>query len=160
MKKCMEWVGGRRWRILAPATFVVVGALFSPAQTQRQAAPAIKKPAPLVFREYTSRLHVPAGPAAASVVKFPVSIKSQDYSVDYARRVLVPAMGGSIAAGDFDGDGCTDLYVVVPGGRNRLLARGADGTFSDVTEKARVPGSGADLGRHYANYVSTVHPRC
>jgi hypothetical protein len=144
---------------LAPAILVLALALVSQTQTQRKPAPAIKKPAPLVFGQDTSRLHLASAPAASfGAVKFPVSIKSRDYSFDYARRNLIPAMGGSIATTDFDGDGWPDLYVVVPGGANRLLASGPDGTFSDVTEKAKVQGTGSDLGAAFGDFDKSGHP--
>lgn len=42
------------------------------------------------------------------------------------------------AAGDFDGDGQTDLYAVNIGGFNRLYRNLGDGTFADVAERAGV----------------------
>src|SRR5438132_11803396 len=64
-------------------------------------------------------------------------ISARDYSVDYARQTLVPEMGGSFAVGDFDGDGNPDVYVVIPGAPNRLFRGSTNGTFTDVTNKAR-----------------------
>ena len=45
------------------------------------------------------------------------------------------AFGMGVAAGDYDGDGFTDLYVTAYG-RNTLYHNNGDGTFTDVTEKA------------------------
>ncbi|MXX39982.1 MAG: tetratricopeptide repeat protein [Gemmatimonadetes bacterium] len=42
------------------------------------------------------------------------------------------------AAGDFDGDGLTDLYAVNIGQLNRLYRNLGDGTFADVAERAGV----------------------
>jgi len=142
---------------------VVLGTIgvFAPwAESQHTAAPAVAKPAPITFTELTSKLHLSLPPTTASsgAVTLPVTIRSQDYSLEYARRTLVPAMGGSIAVGDFDGDGHPDLYVVVPGGSNHLFQNRADGTFVDVTDKARVPGTGSDLSATFGDFDKSGHP--
>jgi tetratricopeptide (TPR) repeat protein len=64
---------------------------------------------------------------------------------DHWRTVLDGASGidvygnNGIAAGDFDGDGRDDIYICQPSGLpNRLYRNRGDGTFEDVTERARV----------------------
>jgi hypothetical protein len=48
-------------------------------------------------------------------------------------------VAGGVAAGDFDGDGLTDLYVVGgTAGANRLFRNRGDGTFADVAGAAGV----------------------
>lgn len=49
--------------------------------------------------------------------------------------------GQGVAAGDYDGDGFTDLYVSGYG-RSVLYHNNGDGTFTDVTEKAGVATTG------------------
>ena len=46
-----------------------------------------------------------------------------------------------VVAADYDNDGFTDLFVT-GFGRNALYHNNGDGTFTDVTEKAGVAGSG------------------
>ena len=46
-----------------------------------------------------------------------------------------------VAVGDYDNDGYEDLYVTAYGG-NKLYHNNGDGTFTDVTAKAGVAGSG------------------
>ncbi len=61
---------------------------------------------------------------------------------DYEHRDLQPAelsqfMGGGVAAGDYDGDGWTDLYVVSgSAGRNMLWRNLGDGTFVELAASA------------------------
>src|SRR5580658_10584457 len=97
---------------------------FAPwSQSQRPATSVVAKSAPITFTEITSQLHISLPPTSlpSGALTLPIPIRSADYSLEYARRNLVPAMGGSIVVGDFDGDGHPDLYAIVPGGSNHLL---------------------------------------
>ncbi len=49
--------------------------------------------------------------------------------------------GMGVAVGDYDNDGCEDLYVTGYGG-NKLYHNNGDGSFTDATEKAGVGASG------------------
>src|SRR5437764_8707138 len=49
--------------------------------------------------------------------------------------------GMGVATGDYDNDGCTDIYVTSYG-RNVLYHNNGDGTFTDVTARAGVEGGG------------------
>jgi hypothetical protein len=117
-------------------------------------------PARLVFAETEKlRLLVSAGRGLANSSEvIPKQLAAGAYSLDYARRVLVPSMGGSIAIGDFDGDGQPDLYVVIPGGSNSLFRNNGDGTFQDVTAKAGVRGTEGNLSAAFADYDRSGHP--
>ena len=56
-----------------------------------------------------------------------------------------------VAAGDYDNDGRTDLYVTGYGG-NYLYHNNGDGTFTDVTKKAGVGGGGWSTSAGWIDY--------
>ena len=103
------------------------------------------------------RLAVPPieNPSSPQTLQKP--ILAGDYSLDFARRVLLPAIGGSVAAGDLDGKGFPDLYVVVPGGSNHYFRNLKNGTFADTTAKAGVSGTGSDLSATFGDYDHSGH---
>jgi hypothetical protein len=67
---------------------------------------------------------------------------------DVTERAGVAGEGYSmgVAAGDYNNDGWTDLYVTGVN-RNFLYRNNGDGTFTDVTERAGVPGVDAKGGK-------------
>ena len=79
-------------------------------------------------------------------------IAASDFSLDYARRNLLPLFGAALALGDYDNDGRPDAYVVNPAGPNVLFHNNGDGTFSDATESAVVAGPKASLSALFVNY--------
>jgi hypothetical protein len=50
--------------------------------------------------------------------------------------------GMGVAIGDFDNDGCVDVFITHFGAPNQLFRNNCDGTFTDVTRKAGVAGGG------------------
>ncbi|MEM9557088.1 MAG: CRTAC1 family protein [Acidobacteriota bacterium] len=84
---------------------------------------------------------VPADDGAASLAFTDVTLAA---GLDFVHGDLPPFnlgqfMGGGVAAGDFDGDGWTDLYVVRgTSGANLLLRNRGDGSFEDVATAAGV----------------------
>src|SRR5262249_41626213 len=46
--------------------------------------------------------------------------------------------GIGVAIGDFNNDGCVDVFITHFGAPNQLFRNNCDGTFTDVTEKADV----------------------
>ena len=96
---------------------------------------------------------------------------------DVTARSGVPAggYGMGVAAGDYDNDGWTDLYLT-RFGRNRMLRNRGDGTFADVSAETGadepswgVPASFFDFDRdgwldlfvgNYLNYTLDTHTQC
>jgi hypothetical protein len=79
---------------------------------------------------------------------------------------ILEEAGPGVCVADFDGDGFVDIYL--PNGRdlagdagvhrNALYRNNGDGTFTDVTEKAGVPGTGYGLGCAWGDYDNDGRP--
>ncbi|MGH9614330.1 MAG: FG-GAP repeat domain-containing protein, partial [Bryobacteraceae bacterium] len=133
----MRWIGRLIGFALGAAAFMLLL-----AATQSVA------PSPIQFDDVTARsgIHFRNEPSKTS------------------RKYLPESMVGGVAMIDYDGDGKLDLYFVngaaladpMPKGKqpdktdprywNRLYRNNGDGTFTDVTERAGVRGSGYDMG--------------
>jgi hypothetical protein len=124
-----------------------------PQQTAREA------PGGVSLVDVTAKMHLLLPPVGslrdAEALGKPIS--SGEYSLDYARNVLLPAMGGSVAVGDLDGSGYPDLYVVLPGGSNHFFRNLRNGTFVETTDKANVAGTHSDLSAAFGDYDHTGH---
>ncbi|MEQ1912518.1 MAG: VCBS repeat-containing protein, partial [Vicinamibacterales bacterium] len=59
--------------------------------------------------------------------------------------------GMGVAAGDFDNDGCVDLYLT-NFGPNRLFRNNCDGTFTDASQSSGVSGSGWSVSAAFVDY--------
>lgn len=78
------------------------------------------------------------------------------------QRYMPEAIGPGVAFFDYDNDGWMDIYLVNSGPsdfftpqkpvRNALYRNNRDGTFTDVTEKARVAGGNFGMGVAAADY--------
>ena len=85
-----------------------------------------------------------------------------------ADRYLPETCGSGCAFLDFDNDGWMDLYLVNSGPadfftpktplRNALYKNNRDGTFTDVTEKAGVPGGTFGMGAAVGDYDNDGYP--
>jgi hypothetical protein len=79
---------------------------------------------------------------------------------------ILEEAGPGVCVGDFDGDGFPDIYFV--NGRdlyhrgihlqNALYHNNGNGTFTDVTGKAGVPGNAYGLGCVWGDYDNDGHP--
>jgi len=135
---------------------VVVISLVLPSWSQQTAR---AKPGGVSLVDVTSKMHLvlpPAGrPPDSEVLHKPMSLG--EYSLDYARNVLLPAMGGSVAVGDLDGSGYPDLYVVLPGSSNHFFRNQRNGTFVEATDKANLSGTRSDLSAAFGDYDHSGH---
>jgi tetratricopeptide (TPR) repeat protein len=133
------------------------GAILIPAVPPSELVPSSGL-GKVTFADLSGRLGLtlPAQQSPSGDLQSP--IKAADYSLDYARRNLVPLFGPSIAFGDYNSDGHTGIYVVNPGGANHLLRNNGEGTFTDVTDKAGVAGTGADVSATFADYNNSGKP--
>jgi hypothetical protein len=83
-------------------------------------------------------------------------------------RHLPESTGPGVAFLDYDNDGWMDIYLVNSGKadfftpshplRNALYHNNHDGTFTDVTEKAGVPGTGYGMGVAVGDYDNDGYP--
>src|SRR5689334_10769895 len=83
-------------------------------------------------------------------------------------KYLPQSTGAGCAFLDYDNDGWMDIYLVNSGKcdiftptqplRNALYRNNRDGTFTDVTEKAGVPGAGYGMGVAVGDYNSDGFP--
>ena len=83
-------------------------------------------------------------------------------------KYLPQSTGAGCAFLDYDNDGWMDIYLVNSGKcdiftptqplRNALYRNNRDGTFSDVTEKAGVPGGGYGMGLAVGDYNADGFP--
>ena len=113
----------------------------------------------VTFQDIRSQLGVSsAGTGNPRDGETSVAIESSEYSVDFARKKLVPLLGSSVAVEDYDDDGHSDLFVTNPGGKDQLLHNNGDGTFRDVTDQAGLKGPGQSVSATFADYDNSGHP--
>jgi len=133
------------------------GAILVPVAPASEIAPGAGLER-VTFADISSSLGLTLPPRQTAPAGSQSPIKAADYSLEYARRNLVPLFGPSLAFGDYNGDGHTVLYVVNPAGANHLLRNNGDGTFTDVTDKAGLAGTGADISATFADYNNSGKP--
>ena len=131
---------GKYGEILVPAT-----------QPVRVAGGAAQRP--VTFHDISRSLGISSSALAGHSADEPsAEVKSSEYSPAFAEKKLLPLLGVSVTAVDYDGDFHPDLYVVDPGGRNHLFRNTGAGTFQDVTAKAGAEGPEHAVSAAFADY--------
>jgi tetratricopeptide (TPR) repeat protein len=106
----------------------------------------------VTFAELSGKLGLTLPPAPVPAFDSRRPIRMADYSLEFARRNLLPLFGSTVAVGDYDNDGHPDLFVVVPGGTDHLFHNNGNGTFTEVTEKAGLAGLSGSLSATFADF--------
>ena len=121
--------------------FLVQGRMLGTARTVRDAVfpPAgAVTPASQLFR---NDLNVEADGSR--------KLRFTDVTAETGIRVNGYGMG--VAAGDYDNDGCVDLYVTAFG-RNQLFRNDCDGTFTDVSRESNTDDNGWAVSAAFVDY--------
>src|SRR3954465_1514830 len=109
------------------------------------------------------------GPIAFEEISGPARLRFIADSSPTPNKNQPETMVGGVALFDFDNDGYLDIYLVngaalpsleknSPKYWNRLFRNNHDGTFADVTEKARVQGVGYGMGVAIGDYDNDGWP--
>jgi enediyne biosynthesis protein E4 len=115
--------------------FVIQGDMFSGKVIDKALSPP---KSPLSSRLFRNDMAGPQGPA----------LRFTD--VTAASRIDVRGYGMGAATGDFDNNGCVDLYVTKLG-PNQLLRNNCDGTFTDVTAISRTADPGWSVSASFVD---------
>src|SRR5271165_479252 len=118
-----------------------------------------------------SRLVGAAESAASPFVEVPASASGITWTHTAGsslEKYLPESTGAGCAFLDYDNDGWMDIYLVNSGKcdifaptrplRNALYRNNRDGTFTDITEKAGVPGGGYGMGAAVGDYDGDGFP--
>ena len=123
--------------------FVIQGEMFSGKVIDAALYPPKSPLSSRLFRNEVG----PVGPAS------PKGPALRFTDVTEQARIDVRGYGMGAAAGDYNNDGCVDLYVTKLGS-NRLLKNNCDGTFTDATAVSRRGRSGMERVRSLRGHRS------
>jgi FG-GAP-like repeat len=143
-----------QWRKIAFRLAALVATL--PCWAQQNSKPL---PPGIMLVDITAKAHLllPALKDPPTLQTLQTRVSASEYSLDFARKILLPAIGGSVAVDAVDDPDFPDLYVTVPGSSNHLFHNLRNGTFRETTSKAGVPGTGYDLSATFADYDHSGH---
>jgi hypothetical protein len=111
-------------------------------------------------------------PSAQSPAPIRFELKNLPFQLDSslsAAKNVPETMAGGVAVFDYNGDGRPDIFFTngadiatlqksSPKYYNRLFRNNGDGTFTDVTERAGLKGTGFDVGVAIGDYDNDGHP--
>src|SRR5579864_9009690 len=119
----------------------------------------------LILSSAGSLAHARAQASQAPAIQFTnvtssSGIKFVHYEGNNGIAIIREVFGPGVCVADFDGDGWQDIYFVNGRDlynrgvsvRNALYRNNGNGTFTDVTDKAGVPGTGYGLGCVWGDY--------
>jgi enediyne biosynthesis protein E4 len=108
----------------------------------------------------------PGAPVRFSNITKAAHIDFVHYNGSKGVATILEEAGPGVCVADYDGDGWQDIYFVNGrdlygrgvSARNALYHNNGDGTFTDVTEKAGVPGNAYGLGCVWGDYDNDGSP--
>ena len=119
-----------------------------------------------IFVSKSTAQNAPIAPIQFTNVTAAAGIKFKHFKGNDGVSINREEFGPGVCVADFDGDGWQDIYFV--NGRdlygrgisvvNALYHNNHDGTFTDVTEKAGVPGTGFGLGCVWGDFDNDGFP--
>jgi enediyne biosynthesis protein E4 len=121
--------------------YLVQGQMLGAGKTLGQALFPPQGPLPLRGRLYRNDLQVHADGTRAL------------HFADVTEQSGIDASGYGmgVATGDFDNDGCVDLYLTNLG-RNQMFRNNCDGTFADVSKQSGTDDSGWGVSASFVDY--------
>jgi hypothetical protein len=122
--------------------FIVQGQMLGAGKALSQARFPPTGPLPLKGRLFRNDLDVHAD--GTRTLRFT--------DVTASSGIEAAGYGMGVAAGDYNNDGCIDLYVTSLGGPNQMFRNNCDGTFTDVSSLTHTDDSGWSVSAAFVDY--------